>query len=58
MTANPESAHPSHSQPALVAAPDISRRKRYDVLLVTLFLAVEVAWIGGLGMLAAWLLFS
>lgn len=58
MTAHPESARRWRSQPAAVATPAGSARKPTDILLVTLFLLVEVAWVGGLGTLAAWLLFS
>jgi len=58
MSASPESAHRAVRQPTLVAAPAVSKRKLSDILLVTLFVAVEVAWVGGLATLAAWLIFS
>ena len=41
-----------------VAAPAASGRKPSDVVLVSLFLVVEIVWVGGLGALAAWLIFS
>ncbi|HXY81410.1 MAG TPA: hypothetical protein VEH55_08575 [Gaiellaceae bacterium] len=58
MSASPESAQRAVRQPTLVAAPAVSKRKLSDILLVTLFVAVEVAWVGGLATLAAWLIFS
>jgi len=56
--ANPESAHHPLPQPTLVAATGAPRHKVSDALYVTLFLAVEILWVAGLGMLAAWLIFS
>jgi len=58
MSASPEPAQRAVLQPTLVAAPGVTRHRLSDILLVTLFVAVEVAWIAGLAMLATWLIYS